>query len=98
MNRLRITGRAVADLDGIARYIRHDAIDAADRILLRFHALFYEILANPKIGRAREDFGGEVRSLPDGRYLVFCRTRPDGIEILRIIHSARDLHRIGRLR
>lgn len=32
-----------------------------------------------------------LRSSPVGNYLIFYRPLPDGIEILRVLHGARDI-------
>jgi plasmid stabilization system protein ParE len=33
---------------------------------------------------------GEVRRSALGNYIVYHRPQPDGVEILRVVHSARD--------
>lgn len=48
---------------------------------------------NPRWGRKRNDLRPNLRSLPFGRYTLFYRETADGVEILRVLHSARDLEK-----
>ena len=43
------------------------------------------------MGTARDNLGRGVRSFPVGNYLVLYRIIPDGIEVARVLHGARDL-------
>ena len=43
------------------------------------------------MGRTHRELGTTVRSFPSGSYLIFYRPVREGIEILRILHSSRDL-------
>jgi len=53
----------------------------------------------PNIGRARPELGKDVRSFPVRKYLLFYRPITGGIELLRVIHGARNLRKIfGRRR
>jgi toxin ParE1/3/4 len=42
------------------------------------------------MGRPRDDLRQGLRSFVTGRYVVFYRISPDGIEILRALHGSRD--------
>jgi toxin ParE1/3/4 len=35
-----------------------------------------------------------LRSFPVGNYVVFYRIVPEGIELVRVLHGARDLRRL----
>jgi hypothetical protein len=37
----------------------------------------------------------ELRSFPVGRYVVFYRPQDDGIDVVRVLHSARDIESIS---
>jgi toxin ParE1/3/4 len=52
---------------------------------------FDELLINPGIGRERIDIAPLVRSFPVSNYLIFYRLLNEGIEILRVIHGARNI-------
>jgi toxin ParE1/3/4 len=49
------------------------------------------VATQPHIGRARPELAPELRSVPEGRYVMFYRPLPDGVEIVRVLHGARDL-------
>jgi len=61
--------------------------------LIDFEAL--KMLAeNPLAGRVREELAPDVRSFPVGNYLLFYRPTQNGVELIRVLHSARDLRRL----
>ncbi len=43
------------------------------------------------MGRPRDEFGLQLRSVVFGSYLIFLRYSDDSVEIVRIVHGARDL-------
>jgi len=43
------------------------------------------------MGRAREELFENLRSHPFGRYVIFYMPLSDGVDVIRVIHSARDL-------
>jgi toxin ParE1/3/4 len=45
----------------------------------------------PRIGRARPELRPDLRSFPYGAYLILCRVIDEGVEIVRIVHAARNL-------
>ena len=49
---------------------------------------------NTKIGRERPELNEDLRSFPEGNYLIFYRRWIGQIAIVRIIHGARDLDEI----
>jgi len=46
---------------------------------------------HPLIGRARPELLTDLRSLPFGRYVIFYLPRKRGIEVVPVLHGARDL-------
>jgi toxin ParE1/3/4 len=85
------------DLQTAARFIKRQNSSAARAFLQSAHATFQFLAQHPGIGRRRHDLGfPEIRSWRvDGfrRYLIFYRELPDRIQIWRILHGARDLHK-----
>lgn len=85
------------DLQGVARYIRARNARAARRFLIAAYDTFEFLAANPGMGRGRADLGfpevrsWRVRGFP--RHLVFYRELSDRVQILRVLHGARDLSR-----
>ncbi len=43
------------------------------------------------MGRARDELSPGVRSMPFGRYVIFYEPLDDGIDVVRVLHSARDV-------
>lgn len=91
---------AESDLDEQALHIAKDSVSAALRFLDAAQAAFDRLHSFPEIGRAREflhpDLKG-VRSWPIPKFekhVVFYRLSGDLIDILRVVHSARDLDSI----
>jgi toxin ParE1/3/4 len=94
MRHIFSTPEVEADLVEIALYISRDNPKAADRLLDQFEDCFRRLVKFPGLGRARDELGEGLRSFPVGQYLVFYLPKPDGIELIRVLHGARDLRRI----
>ena len=87
-----ISDAARIDLDDIWFYFASDSPTNADRFLDRLVDVATGTLAvAPLSGREREELGEGLRSLPVENNLIFYRVRDGGVEVLRIIHGARDL-------
>jgi toxin ParE1/3/4 len=82
----------------IWRYIAHDNPDAADRLLRRIDAKLELYATNPRMGTMRENLAPGLRSFPVGNYLAFYRIVAGGIELIRVLHGARDLNTLLNLR
>ena len=82
------------DVVEIWGYIANDNQIMADKIVDKIHELFQKLLENPKIGVLRKDLAKDLRSFPVEKYVVFYRIIKDGIEIVRVLHSARDISTI----
>jgi toxin ParE1/3/4 len=94
MSRFRLLPAALADLAEIRDYIAdHNPAAAAamiDRIedRCRFFARF------PDGGRNRADIRPELHSFVVGRYVVFYKRGEAVIDIVRVLHGARDIESI----
>lgn len=91
MNRYRLDADARLDLDSIYDYVAKQNRVAADRLMDLFWAKFEFLARHPLSGEHRSELAGSLRSFTAGRYVIFYRTVVDGVEIARVIHSARDL-------
>lgn len=47
--------------------------------------------AIPLIGISREELHPSLRSFPVGKYLIFYRLVPEGIEVIRVLHGMMDI-------
>ena len=85
------------DLQVAARFIHRRNPSAARAFLVAAYATFEYLAANPGLGRQRADLGfPEIRSWRVHGFrgfLIFYRELPDRIQIWRVLHGARDLHR-----
>ena len=91
MSRARTRPQAEADLFDIALYIARDDPSASDRFLDGFERTFQLLATTPDMGRARPELGQGLRSFPVGRYVIFYRSRHDGIDIVRVLSASRDI-------
>ena len=91
MIRVQYTTHAREDILDIASYIAHDNEEAAQRLIGKILRACDRIGATPQAGRLREELAPNLRSFPLEKYLVFYRIVPGGIEVLRVLHGARDL-------
>jgi len=99
----RVIRRRLArqDLVEIFRhYAREAGLDIADAFLVEVEAAFTRIASMPQIGTPYEhehEALADLRFLPLSRfrkYLVFYRATAEWIEIVRVLHGARDFHGI----
>jgi toxin ParE1/3/4 len=86
--------RALADLAEIWAYIGEGSPDHADAFAERINDTFRALADYPKMGRARNELGEHVRSFVVGRYVIFYLPLANGIEVVRVIHGARDIEAI----
>jgi toxin ParE1/3/4 len=91
MARLTITESARADLREVRAYIAKDNPAAARRVLERLRAQARKLAQTPGIGRSRKDLRPDLFSFPVGRHVLFYRSQPGGIVLVRVLHGARDL-------
>ncbi len=91
MPRVRRSSLAGDDLLAAWLDIARDEQRAADRLLDRVEETCAILAATPLLGRSREELAPSLRSYPIGRYVLFYRPIPGGIEIARFLHGARDL-------
>ena len=83
--------RAKTDLAEIWDYIAEDSESRADAFIEAIGQKIQTLADNPSIGRARDILGEGIRSFPVGRYVIFYLPLQDGIDVVRVLHSARDL-------
>ena len=88
---------ALRDLDEQAKFIQRDSPDAAIRFLAAAEVSFHLLAGMPELGE-RQEF--ERKELADLRawqvrgfenYLIFYRPIEHGVEIVRVLHAARDI-------
>ena len=94
MPHLRISPRARADLIEIWSYIADDSVANADAFIDRLYETLQVLGRQPGSGRRREELAPGMQSFPFGRYIIFYRALTEAIQIVRVLHGARDIESI----
>ena len=85
---------SIGDLTEIWDYVAENSQFQADRLIERFRLKLEYLAHHNLLGRARPELAGNCRSVPLGKYCIYYRPIFDGIELLRLIHSSRDIRQI----
>jgi toxin ParE1/3/4 len=91
MGRVRITPRADLDLEEIWFFVAQDDPIAADLWLDAIEEKLGLLADNPLMGPARPDIARDLRYHPVGNYLLLYRIVAGGVEVVRVVHGARNL-------
>ncbi len=83
--------RAKSDLVEIWDYIADDSEARADAFVDMIDQKLQALASSPGMGRARDEIAEGLRSFPVGRYVIFYRPIPEGVEIVRVLHGSRDI-------
>jgi len=86
-----IRPKALEDLAEIWAYIAEDSPRQADAFASALNREIRNLARRPLIGHTRPELLTGLRSLPFGRYVIFYLPRKRGIEVVRLLHGARDL-------
>ena len=96
-NEIRILSKARTDIVELATYIGRDSVDAANRFLDATDETFAMLAQQPFLGaeypgrKPRLDGIRVFRVKKFPNHLAFYIAREDGIEVVRVLHGARDL-------
>ncbi len=95
MSEPKLSNQAEADLDELRLSIAANHPDAADRMVdavlegSRMHVRF------PNMGQSRDEIRPGLRCFLVSPYVVYFRPVGETIEVLRILHGARDIKDAG---
>ena len=64
---------------------------AADRFLEKIGFRIQQLASFPESAPLRSEIAADARSVSVGNYLVLYRIYPERVEILRVVHGARDI-------
>ena len=93
----RFAARADQDVDEISDYLAQYSQPAAGLFLDELYRLADRHAGSPLIGRARDELETGLRSFVVRRkYVVLFRPADDTIEIVRVIHGARNIEAVFR--
>ena len=91
MSSYLLTSQAVQDLNEIHDFIASDRPTAALDFITFLENKFKVLAGNPEIGRTREELAVALRSFPAGHYVIFYRIAKEAIQVIRVLHGARDI-------
>ena len=92
--RLKVTATAQRDLLEIWSFIEPDNANAADKLLTTITKQFDKLLRFPELGRQRNELVRHLRSVAVKNYVIFYQLTDKYVEIVRVLHGARDIKRI----
>jgi len=92
MPKYTLSPKALNHIQSIWDFIAADNQDAADRIVDELFAAFERLAEWPGIGYTRSDLSqADVRFWTVRSYLVVYREKPLPLQIVAILHGARDI-------
>jgi toxin ParE1/3/4 len=89
--------RAREDIKQIAAYIKEDSPQSSLAFRHTLENIYEVLLELPEIGTTRNYHNPEMKGLrmlpvrKFDKYLIFYRSTLEGLEIVRVVHGARDL-------
>jgi plasmid stabilization system protein ParE len=95
MKRFVLTPRARQDINDIWDYIAVENINAADRVLYALERAMLRLAKNPGLGHWREELTDRRhRFLLIYSYLIAYRYEAKPLQVVRVLHAARDVQSI----
>lgn len=98
--RITITPKASEDIDELFAYIAQDNYDAALKFFDATRLTFSQLAKNPGIGSSCKSVNSRLVDMRKwavkgfAKYLIFYLYTDEYIEIVRVIHAARDISAI----
>jgi toxin ParE1/3/4 len=94
MATIETSPKALHDLQQIWNDIAHDSVEHADRFIDRIQEKCEMLDRQPSIGESRSDLERSVREVPIGNYVIFYRPSQSGVEVVRVLHAARNIRNL----
>jgi toxin ParE1/3/4 len=91
MQEFSLTRAAANDLESIEEYIAADNPGAAADVVQHFVDVMRKLSEFPGAGTPRDELYPRLRSFVVGNYILFYREIDSGIEVVRVLHAARDI-------
>jgi toxin ParE1/3/4 len=85
---------ALEDLVEIGDYIAKDNIKTAVTFVEHLQNRCYSLGKHPNLGRKREEIRIGMRSITEGNYLILYRLHATYVEIVRVVHTKRDINKL----
>jgi len=88
VRRARVSKEAEEDIDQIAAYTTNVwGWRQTDLYLAKLEDSFQLLAKNPSIGRSCDAVRADLRRFEVGKHVVFYRSEPGGIRIVRVLHQ-----------
>ena len=94
MPTVQINAAAAQDLKAAWEYVGQRNPDAANKLVREITRKFALLRDHPQLGRTQNQLLVNLRSFAVKDYLIFYQPLESGVEILRVLHSRRDITRI----
>ncbi len=91
---VKISAAAAEDLKDIWDYVARHNENAAGKLIKEISRKFILLRDNPLVGREQNKFLVGLRSFVVKNYFIFYLPLEDGIDVLRVLHSSRDIESI----
>ena len=80
------------DLEDIFDYtVDEFGFDQAEKYLLEIEEIFQNLIANPQIGKKRDEIKQGLYSFPKDNHIIFYRILDNHIRIVRVLHGSQDI-------
>jgi len=90
-----LSSRAARDIEGIWDFIADDNLDAAGRVRIAILDACRKLGRNPNLGHLRQDLtAAPLRFWAVYSYLIVYNPEAQPIEIVSVLHGARDIGQI----
>lgn len=93
---VEFAAEARGDLGEIAMKIARRSPVAAHRYVDKIERRAQQLGELPGTGTPRPEWGADIRVARLGKYLIIHRIRDDAVQILRVLHGARDIDAVLR--
>ncbi len=100
MGEIRKHPQVIRDLIEIATYIAENDLDRSDNFLSAVEETFKQLGKMPQLGKKSYFSNPRLQNIRQlavkgfGKYLIFYQTMETGVEIIRVIHGAREIESI----
>lgn len=98
MSAYTLSPDALQDLQDIWDFIALDNAHAANKLEDEFFEAFENLALHPRMGHSRSDLTERNVRLWPGSYLIVYRAIPIALQIVAVLHGARDVTEVIRKR
>ena len=93
--KVRFAEKAESDLIEVGRYIAQNNAEAALQFIGKIEVICHDMIgSHPVVGRQRDDLIEGLRLFPYQHYLISYRVQSEWVEIIRVLHAARDIESV----